>query len=233
MKMFSRTLSILALAGAVTLGCARAEDAPKPLPAPVVDEQIAPAPGSETAVLSGGCFWGVQGVFEHVKGVTHVLAGYAGGGKATARYEVVSTGLTGHAESVQITYDPHQVTYGQLLRVYFSVAHDPTELNRQGPDDGTQYRSNIWAMNAGQQKIATAYIAQLSKARVFSKPIVTRVDGFKGFYPAEGYHQDFLIHNPNYPYIVINDLPKIAALKRIYPQMYRDAPVKVAANGGL
>ena len=168
-----------------------------------------------------------------MKGVTHVLAGYAGGGKATARYEVVSPGLTGHAESVQITYDPHQVTYGQLLRVYFSVAHDPTELNRQGPDDGTQYRSNIWAMNAGQQKIATAYIAQLSKARVFSKPIVTRVDGFKGFYPAEGYHQDFLIHNPNYPYIVINDLPKIAALKRIYPQMYRDAPVKVAANGAM
>ncbi|HEX3808831.1 MAG TPA: peptide-methionine (S)-S-oxide reductase MsrA [Rhizomicrobium sp.] len=228
MKRFAQVLSVLALAGLTSVACARADEPVKAIPAAAVDET--PAANSETAVFSGGCFWGVQGVFEHVKGVTRVTAGYTGGDKSTAQYETVSTGTTGHAESVQILYDPHQVTYGQLLRVYFSAAHDPTELNRQGPDNGTQYRSNIWTTNAEQQKVAKAYIAQMTAAKTFSSPIVTRVDAAKGFYPAEGYHQDFLIHNPNYPYIVFNDLPKVAALKRLYPQMYRDTPVMVTAS---
>lgn len=184
---------------------------------------------SQTAVLAGGCFWGVQGVFQHVKGVQRVLAGYSGGEKSTANYDTVSTGTTGHAESVQITFDPQVISYGEILRVYFSVAHDPTELNHQGPDDGTQYRSSIFYADATQQKIALAYIAQLDQARVFRQGIVTRVDALKGFYPAEDYHQDFLVHNPNYPYIVYNDLPKIANLKRLMPQMYREQPVLVAA----
>ena len=229
MKKYLNAVAVMVLLALAFSACARADETAKAIPAPVVDEQ-APNGGTETALLSGGCFWGVQGVFEHVKGVKRVLSGYAGGDKGSAQYEAVSGGDTGHAESVEITYDSHQVTYGQLLRVYFSVAHDPTELNRQGPDDGTQYRSNIWVANAEQQKIATAYIAQLQKAHVFDQPIVTRVDAFKGFYPAEGYHQDFLIHNPNYPYIVINDLPKIAALKRLYPAMYGDQPVMVAST---
>lgn len=206
-----------------------ADQAPKAIPAPLVDETHA-AGGTETAVLAGGCFWGQQGVFEHLKGVQQVLAGYSGGAAGTAHYEMVGTETTGHAESVQIKFDPSQVTYGQILRVYFSVAHDPTELNRQGPDDGTSYRSNIFFASAEQQKIAQAYIAQLAKAHVFSDPIVTRVDKLAGFYPAEGYHQDYLIHNPDSGYIQINDLPKIANLKRIYPELYRDKPVMVAAQ---
>ena len=190
---------------------------------------IRAAAATETAVLSGGCFWGMQGVFEHVKGVRQVLAGYSGGQKNTAEYEQVSTGDTGHAESVQITFDPKQVTYGQILRVYFSVASDPTELNRQGPDSGTQYRSDIFAANDAQKRIADAYIAQLEKAHAFSSPIVTRVDRLTAFYPAEGYHQDYLIHNPDSLYIQINDQPKIANLKRIYPDAYNDKPVMVAS----
>ncbi len=181
-------------------------------------------------MFAGGCFWGQQGVFEHVKGVTQVLAGYSGGAKETANYEAVSSETSGHAESVQIKFDPKVVTYGQLLRVYMSVAHDPTELNRQGPDSGTSYRSNIFFTTAEQQKIATAYIAQLGKAHVYSDPIVTRVDRLTAFYPAEDYHQDYLIHNPDSGYIVVNDLPKIANLKRIYPELYRDKPVMVASR---
>jgi len=164
-------------------------------------------------------------MFEHVQGVSKVVAGYSGGDKSTAHYEMVGTERTGHAESVEITYDPKQISYGQLLRLYFAVAHDPTELNRQGPDSGPSYRSEIFFGSPEQQKVATAYIDQLGKASVFSAPIVTKVEPLHGFYAAEGYHQDFLIHNPNYPYIVINDMPKIEALKKVYPEMYRDKPV--------
>ncbi len=179
----------------------------------------------QVAVLSGGCFWGVQGVFEHVRGVKQVLAGYAGGEKSTAHYEQVSSGTTGHAESVRISFDPAQISFGQLLQVYFSVAHDPTQLNRQSPDTGTQYRSAIFYADDSQKRIAEAYIAQLNAARVFSSPIVTRVDPLKGFYAAEDYHQDYLIHNPSNPYIVWNDLPKIENLKRSFPALYTERPV--------
>jgi peptide-methionine (S)-S-oxide reductase len=182
---------------------------------------------SETAVLSGGCFWGLQGVYEHVKGVTKVYAGYSGGAAATASYEVVSTGATGHAESVQITFDPSKISYGQILQIYFSVATDPTELNYQGPDSGTQYRGEIWYATPQQQKIATAYIAQLAAAHVFPQPIVTRVDPLKGFYNAEGYHQDFLVLHPDYPYIAINDIPKVQNLQTLFPQLYRATPITV------
>lgn len=184
----------------------------------------------QTAVLAGGCFWGVQGVFEHVKGVHRVVSGYSGGEKSTADYETVSRGSSGHAESVQITYDPREVSYGDLLQVYFSVAHDPTQLNRQGPDSGTQYRSAIFFADESQRKVAADYIAQLNAAHVFAAPIVTRVDALRRFYPAEGYHQDFLINNPSHPYIVYNDLPKIRNLQRVLPQLYRDAPVTVSAG---
>jgi peptide-methionine (S)-S-oxide reductase len=179
----------------------------------------AAAQGKQTAVLAGGCFWGVEAVFEHLKGVTNVVSGFAGGEKSTAQYETVSTGKTGHAESVKITYDPSQITYGQLLKVYFSVAHNPTELNRQGPDTGTQYRSAIFYMNDDQKKVAEAYIQQLENAKVFSRRIVTQVVPFRGFYAAEAYHQHFLDHNPNNPYIMYNDLPKLEQLKKQYPQM--------------
>ena len=197
------------------------------LPAPALD--IAPGEASsEVMVLAGGCFWGVQGVFQHVKGVSRAIAGYAGGAKSTAVYELTSDGTTGHAESVQITFDPRQVTYGQLLQIYFSVAHDPTQLNRQGPDSGTQYRSTIFAANAEQAAVAKAYIAQLDAARVFKKRIVTTIETGRQFYPAEKYHQDFLVRNPTYPYIVYNDLPKIENLKRLLPGMYRPVPVLVS-----
>ena len=196
------------------------------VPAPVVDEPVT-ASRSETAVLAGGCFWGVQGVFQHVKGVTQAESGYAGGAKDTADYETVSTGTTGHAESVRITYDPTQVTYGQLLRIYFSVVTDPTELDRQGPDEGTQYRSAIFAQDATQQRVADAYLAQLSSAKAFSDPIVTKVEPNTGFFPAEQYHQDFLNSNPSYPYIAINDMPKVDALKQLFPTEYSAQPVLV------
>ncbi len=203
-------------------------DAPRPIPAPALDEP-AGSSHSEVAVLAGGCFWGVQGVFQHVAGVTRAVSGYAGGAAATAQYETVSTGGTGHAESVQITFDPQKITYGHLLRIYFSVVQDPTELDRQGPDAGTQYRSAIFPTDAEQAKVATAYIAQLGQAHVFDAPIVTAVESGKSFYPAEAYHQDFLTLHPDYPYIVINDLPKIDALKRILPDVYRPDPVLVSA----
>jgi peptide-methionine (S)-S-oxide reductase len=167
----------------------------------------------------------VQGVFEHVRGVHEVLAGYAGGSRPTAQYEEVSTGRTGHAESVQITFDPREVTYGELLQIYFSVAHDPTQLDRQGPDSGSQYRSAVFYADATQRRIAENYIAQLNQSKSFAAPVVTRVDALRGFYPAEGYHQDFYLKNPQYPYIVINDLPKIRNLKVLFPEYYRDSPV--------
>lgn len=201
----------------------------KAIPAPAVDVPAAEAAGLQTAVLAGGCFWGLQGMFEHVQGVTKVVAGYSGGSRETAHYEMVGTERTGHAESVEITFDPKRITYGQLLRLYFSVAHDPTELNRQGPDSGPSYRSEIFFTSPAQERVAKAYVAQLDKAKIFSRPIATKIEPMKGFYPAEDYHQDFLIHNPTYPYIVRNDLPKIAALKRVYPDLYRETPVMVSA----
>jgi peptide-methionine (S)-S-oxide reductase len=194
---------------------------------PAADDAPKAAGPMQTAVLSGGCFWGVQGVFEHLVGVRQVLSGYSGGAKSSASYEVVSGGNTGHAESVQITYDPAKVTYGQILRVYFSVAHNPTELNRQGPDVGTQYRSNIFYVDQTQKKIAEDYIAQLSKSHVFSAPIVTQVTPLHGFYPAEGYHQDYLLINPTSPYIVYNDLPKIRNFQQLLPVLYQAKAVTV------
>lgn len=188
-------------------------------PDPVVDVTGPASQGPQTAVLAGGCFWGVEGVFERIKGVTNAVSGFAGGAKSTAHYEEVSTGRTGHAESVAITYDPSQITYGQLLKVFFSVVHDPTELNRQGPDVGTQYRSAVFYTNDEQKKVAEAYIKQLDDAKIFRHKIVTQVVPLKGFYAAEKYHQHFLDNNMTYPYIVYNDLPKIAALKKHYPQL--------------
>ncbi len=199
------------------------------MPPPAVDEK-AGGNASEVAVIAGGCFWGVQGVFQHVAGVTSAVSGYAGGDKATAHYEMTSEGSTGHAESVQITFDPRKITYGRILQVYFSVAHDPTELNRQGPDEGTQYRSAIFPANDEQARVAKAYIAELDSAHVFKAPIVTTIEPGKTFYRAEGYHQDFLAKNPGYPYIVFNDLPKIANLKRLFPALYRPDPVLVGAG---
>ncbi|PMZ87304.1 MULTISPECIES: peptide-methionine (S)-S-oxide reductase MsrA [unclassified Pseudomonas] len=195
------------------------------LPPPALDESTQAR--SETAVFAGGCFWGVQGVFQHVKGVKNAVSGYAGGAANTAQYERVSNGNTGHAESVEVTFDPAQVSYGTLLQIYFSVAHNPTELNRQGPDSGTQYRSAIFTKNAEQQRVAQAYITQLDAAHVFDKPIVTKLETFNGFYPAEEEHQDFLTEHPTYPYIVINDLPKVAQLKQLYPDRYQEQPVLV------
>jgi peptide-methionine (S)-S-oxide reductase len=188
-------------------------------PDPAVDTPASTTHAKQTAVLAGGCFWGVEAVFDRVKGVTNVVSGFAGGEKSTAHYETVSTGTTGHAESVKITYDPSQITFGQLLKVYFAIAHDPTELNRQGPDSGTQYRSAIFYMDDEQKKVAETYIQQLNAAKVFSRPIVTQVVPFNGFYAAESYHQHFLDNNPNNPYIIYNDLPKLAALKKQYPEM--------------
>jgi len=191
------------------------------LPDPAQDVHAAAGSGPQTAVLAGGCFWGVEAVYERVRGVTNVVSGFAGGSKATAHYEIVSSGLTGHAESVQITFDPSQITYGQLLKVFFAVAHDPTELNRQGPDDGTQYRSSIFFTSPDQQAVAEAYIRQLNAARVFKKPIATTVVPLSGFYPAEAYHQRFLDRNPTNPYIVYNDLPKLQHLKDECPDLIR------------
>ena len=199
------------------------------VPAAAFDAPRAAGP-LQTAVLSGGCFWGMQGVFEHLVGVRQVLSGYAGGARSTASYEVVSAGGTGHAESVQITFDPQQVSYGQILQVYFSVAHDPTQLNRQGPDVGTQYRSVIFYASDMQRKIAESYIAQLGKAGVFRAPIVTQLSPLRAFYPAEDYHQDYLLLNPTSPYIVYNDLPKIRNFQRLLPALYQPRAVTVSAR---
>jgi peptide-methionine (S)-S-oxide reductase len=192
------------------------------IPPPKIDAPLAAAPGKETAVFAGGCFWGTQAVFERVKGVIQTAAGYAGGSAATATYDQVVTETTGHAESVEIIYDPSRITYGQLLRIYFSVAHDPTELNRQGPDVGTSYRSAIFYTNEEQKRVAAAYIAQLDAAKVFPKSIVTEVTPLKGFYRAEDYHQDYALKNPGNPYIQICDLPKIHALKEQFPDLFVD-----------
>ncbi|ESY20913.1 MULTISPECIES: peptide-methionine (S)-S-oxide reductase MsrA [unclassified Mesorhizobium] len=221
-------LIVAAAAAAFWQSPARSAEDAVVIPPPAVDEKA--ASGSEKAIFAGGCFWGVQGVFQHVKGVTKAVSGYTGGAKDDAVYETVGSGRTGHAESVEITYDPSKVTYGQLLQVYFSVAHNPTQLNFQGPDSGTQYRSTIFAENGEQQKIAQSYIAQLDQAKVFSKPIVTTLETGKTFYPAEEYHQDFLTLNPTYPYIVYNDLPKVANLKSLFPGLYSEKPVLVLAG---
>lgn len=189
-------------------------------PEPSVDASPPAATGVQKAVFAGGCFWGIQAVFEHVKGVIRATAGYSGGEADTAQYETVSTGTTGHAESVEVAFDPAKISYGQLLKVFFAVAHDPTELNRQGPDTGTQYRSAIFYTNDEQQRIAAAYIAQLDAAKVFARPIVTQVTAFKAFYPAEAYHQDYLVHHPTQPYIVFNDLPKLSELQERLPDLY-------------
>src|SRR5258708_5182484 len=199
-------------------------EAPVIIAPPLVDSPKADGP-AQTAVLSGGCFWGVQGVFEHARGVKNVIAGYAGGEGSTAQYETVSSGTTGHAESVRITFDPAAISYGQILQIAFSVVHDPTQLNRQGPDVGTQYRSVIFYADENQKRIAEAYIAQLDRSHAFAHPIVTRVDPLKEFYPAEEYHQDYLIHNPTQPYIAMYDLPKIQNFKRTFPELYSGQPV--------
>ena len=197
------------------------------VPAPRVDEPTAAPGATETAVLAGGCFWGVQGVFQHVKGVTMAESGYAGGQQATADYETVSTGTTGHAEAVRISYDPAQISFGRLLQIYFSVVQDPTQLDRQGPDEGTQYRSAIFAQDATQQRVADAYVAQLSTAKVFPAPIVTTVEPDTGFFPAEQYHQDYLNSHPTSSYIAANDMPKVAALEQLFGGDYRAQPVLV------
>ena len=191
------------------------------IPDPVLDAPLASVKGEQIAVLAGGCFWGIEAVFEHVKGVTSARSGYAGGTASTASYGQVSTGQTGHAESVRIVYDPSQITFGQLLKIFFSVAHDPTELNRQGPDTGTQYRSAIFFANEEQQRIARAYIDQLNQAKVFERPIVTEVSSLKAFHEAEAYHQDYLARHPNEPYIVINDMPKVENLRKQFPGLYK------------
>ena len=208
----------ITLGGAIA--CNAGENTITAVPSPAVDAAIATSKTEQTAVVAGGCFWGIQAVFQHVKGVTNATSGYSGGAANTADYELVSTGDTGHAESVKITYDPSQITYGQLLRVFFSVATDPTQLNRQGPDSGTQYRSVIFYSSDEQKRIAQAYIAQLEKARVFAHPIVTQVVPLKAFYPAEAYHQDYAANHPNNPYIVYNDAPKVAHLHQQFPELY-------------
>mgnify|MGYP001584835867 CR=1 FL=1 len=221
------SLALAALLSGVTTAGAQEGIA---IPAPVLDEAKTSAT-RETAVFAGGCFWGVQGVFQRVAGVSNAVSGYAGGAGETAHYETVGNGDTGHAESVRVTFDPAKISYGKLLQIYFSAAHDPTELNRQGPDVGTQYRSTIFPTSEEQARIAKAYIDQLNKARLYDAAIVTTIEPDKAFYPAEGYHQDFLTNNPTYPYIVYNDMPKIENLKRLFPADFRAEPVLVAKVG--
>lgn len=211
-------------------GTSQAAEPAVAIPPPALDLTAPAGDGLQTVVVAGGCFWGVQGVFEHTKGVTQALSGYSGGKKETAHYQMVGTEQTGHAESVQVTYDPKQISYGKILQIYFSVAHNPTELNYQGPDSGTSYRSAIFFANDDQKRIAEAYFAQLNQARVFKSPIVTKLEPLSGFYPAEDYHQDFLVLHPAYPYIVFNDLPKVENLKRLFPDYYRERPVTVMAS---
>jgi peptide-methionine (S)-S-oxide reductase len=230
LSQFSR-LSLCALGAlALTALAARplfaAEDAVV-IPAPTVDVQA--TDGTQTAVVAGGCFWGVQGVFQHTAGVVNAVSGYAGGSKATADYSTVSTGSTGHAESVEIKYDPKQISYGKVLQIFFSVAHDPTQLNRQGPDSGTQYRSAIFTTSDEQKKVADAYIAQLNAAKVYRKPIVTKVGPLEGFYPAEAYHQDYLTLHPSQPYIAYNDIPKVENLKKLFAANYLEKPTLVSS----
>ncbi len=213
--MLKRLILLAIPLAAIELSAARV------FPDPAADIPSSAAQGKETVVLAGGCFWGVEAVFESLKGVTSAVSGYAGGSKSTAQYETVSTGRTGHAESVQVTYDPSKISFGQILKVYFSVAHDPTELNRQGPDSGTQYRSAIFYTTGDQKRVAEAYIQQLDAAKVFRRRIVTQVVPLQGFYPAEAYHQRYLVNHPNQPYIVYNDLPKLEQLKKQFPELCR------------
>ncbi|RQH07256.1 peptide-methionine (S)-S-oxide reductase MsrA [Bradyrhizobium sp. RP6] len=222
---------LLAATTALTLALAvpsRAAEEAVVIPAPALD--VAPARGIQTAVVAGGCFWGVQGVFQHTAGVVNAVSGYAGGTKATADYQTVSSGRTGHAESVEIKYDPKKISYGKILQIYFSVVHDPTQLNRQGPDVGPQYRSAIFTASDEQKKVAEAYIAQLNAARVFNKPIVTKVGALEAFYPAEAYHQDYLTLHPNQPYIAYNDIPKVENLKKLFADNYIEKPTLVNAS---
>ncbi|HEY7945196.1 MAG TPA: peptide-methionine (S)-S-oxide reductase MsrA [Casimicrobiaceae bacterium] len=218
-SVLQKSFAVAAIAVVCMSGCG-GSSAATTLPNPLVDAAKATDKRTATAVFAGGCFWGVDAVFKHVKGVSSVLSGYAGGAANTAHYEMVGSGMTGHAESVQVKYDPSQITYGQLLRVFFSVAHDPTELNRQGPDVGTQYRSAIFYADPEQQRIAQAYIEQLQSAKAYARPIVTQVTALNAFYPAEDYHQDYLARHPENMYIVINDLPKLNHLKQELPQLY-------------
>ena len=222
--IFATPLLAAAAATFLTAGTGMAQEGVA-LPAPAQDE--APAAKTETVIFAGGCFWGIQGVFQHVNGVISATSGYAGGKMANPKYDEVSTGSTGHAEAVQVVFDPNKVSYGHLLQIYFSVSHDPTELNHQGPDEGTQYRSAIFPTNTAQAKIATAYIAQLGEAHLFNAAIVTKIEPGAQFYRAEDYHQDFLALNPTYPYIVVNDLPKLAHLKSLFPADYKAKPVLV------
>ena len=219
--LFLLPLLLLALFGAPVL----AQEKPVVIPAPATD--LVQPGNTAVAVFAGGCFWGVQGVFQHVKGVTRAVSGYSGGAAETATYEQTGSGTTGHAEAVEVTYDPSVVSYGELLQIYFSVAHNPTQLNYQGPDHGTQYRSTIFIANEDQQRTAAAYVAQLDAAKVFDAPIATTLEPLDAFYPAEQYHQDFLTLNPTWPYIAIHDLPKIAALQKLFPEHFRDEPILV------
>ena len=219
----------IAVAAWSFLGTGVAAEKAVKLPPPAQDVAAATV-AAEMAVFAGGCFWGVQAVFQHTNGVLNAVSGYAGGDKSTAKYELIGSGRTGHAEAVQITYDPKQITYGKLLQIYFSVAHDPTQLNRQGPDTGPQYRSAVFYKDAQQKQVTEGYIAQLNAAKVFPAKIVTEVTPLKAFYPAEAYHQDYATLNPNQPYIYYNDLPKIANLKAMMPQVYREKPVLVGSQ---
>jgi peptide-methionine (S)-S-oxide reductase len=216
-----RVAALFAVLSVAAVGCHLASAASAPLPVPATDEAVAPGAHLRTAVVAGGCFWGIQDVFQHVKGVVSATSGYSGGTATTAHYEIVSSGTTTHAESVQITYDPKQITYGQLLRVFFAVGHDPTQLDRQGPDTGVQYRSVIFYRDAEQERVAEAYIAQLRDSKVFARPIVTRVTPLKEFYEAEAYHQDYARRHPHDLYIAYNDAPKIEHLQREFPELYR------------
>ena len=224
LSLSAAALGALAITVFVAAPSFAAEDAVI-IPAPSVDAQASDT--IQTAVIAGGCFWGVQGVFQHTSGVVNAVSGYAGGSKMTADYNIVSTGTTGHAESVQIKYDPKKISYGKILQIFFSVAHDPTQLNRQGPDSGTQYRSAIFTTNDEQKKVADAYIAQLNAAKVYNKPIVTKVGPLEGFYQAEAYHQDYLTLNPTQPYIAYNDIPKVENLKKLFAANYVEQPTLV------
>jgi len=225
-----RTL-MLSLAAALALwaGPAAAAEPATLVPPPAADEPLRAGAATETAVLAGGCFWGVQAVFQHVTGVSRAVSGYAGGSRETAQYDTVSSGRTGHAESVEITFDPGVISYGRLLRIYFSVAHDPTQLDRQGADVGSQYRSAIFTRDDAQRRVAESYVAQLNQSNVFGRPLATRIAPLEAFYPAEDYHQDFATLHPDHPYIAYTDLPKLDDLKRLFPEAYRPVPVLVGA----
>jgi peptide-methionine (S)-S-oxide reductase len=224
LSLCAAAIGALAIAAFAVAPSRAAEDAVV-VPPPAAD--VPPSDGLQTAVVAGGCFWGVQGVFQHTSGIASAVSGYAGGSKMTASYEQVSTGSTGHAEAVQIKYDPQKISYGKILQIFFSVVHDPTQLNRQGPDSGTQYRSAIFTTTDEQKKVADAYIAQLNAAKVYSRPIVTKVGALEGFFPAESYHQDYLTLHPNQPYIAFNDLPKVENLKKIFADNYIEKPTLV------